>query len=317
MAVELYCLLAEHATDMLSTHRPDGQFAYATSSWSEFIGMPLDRVVGHFPVELAHPDDVDLLIANHVRGLKSPEVITTQWRCRRATKARDDQTVHYAWVETMTRSVREAMTGRVQTFVCATRDVSERKRMEDRLARSEARLRAALDGSFDSFFGLEAARDETGQIVDFIYSEINPRGEALMNRSRAEVLGRRVTELFPSIGASHVTKFASVVDSQRPLDEEMEFVAPDGSNRWFHHQIIPLEDGVAITTRDVTDRKAAEEELRALTLVDDLTSLYNRRGFRMLVEQHLRLSKRGGPASLLFCIDLDYFKTVNDVHIWR
>jgi diguanylate cyclase (GGDEF)-like protein len=34
----------------------------------------------------------------------------------------------------------------------------------------------------------------------------------------------------------------------------------------------------------------------------------------MLVEQHLRLSKRGGPASLLLCIDLDYFKTVNDVH---
>src|SRR4029079_7057202 len=108
--------------------------------------------------------------------------------------------------------------------------------------------------------------------------------------------------------------FASVIESQRPLQEETEQAAMNGPSRWFHHQIIPLGDGVAITSRDVTDRKAAEEELRALTLVDDLTTLYNRRGFRMLVEQHLRLSKRGGPASLLFCIDLDYFKTVNDVH---
>jgi PAS domain S-box-containing protein len=193
-------------------------------------------------------------------------MITTQWRCRRAPSETSGETVEYAWVETTTRSVREAMTGRVQTFVCATRDVTERKRMQDQLTRSEVRLRAALDGSFDSFVALDAVRDHQGRLVDFIYSEINPRGEALLGRSRAEVLGHRMIELFPSHAKMYIDKFVSVIDSQRPLQEEAELVV-NGSNRWFHHQIIPLGDGVAVTSRDVTDRKVAEEELRALTLV--------------------------------------------------
>ena len=41
MATELYCLLAENATDMVSTHHPDGRFAYAAQTWSEFVGVPI------------------------------------------------------------------------------------------------------------------------------------------------------------------------------------------------------------------------------------------------------------------------------------
>ena len=307
MAMELYALLAENATDMVSTHRPEGQYDYATPSWSEFLGVTLEKIIGHLPVEFAHPHDAPLLIANHARGLKSSEVLTTAWRCRRASSG-------YAWVETTTRPVREPRTGRVQTFVCATRDITDRKRMEDELARSEARFRAALDGSFDAFFALEAARDESGRIVDFIYSELNPRAETLIGRSRAEVLGRRMTDVSPSTADQYIEKFAAVTNSRVPLEEEIEAHAPGAAPRWFHHQIIPLGDGVAVTSRDISDRRHAEEELRALTLVDELTGLYNRRGFRMLAEQHVRLAKRGGPSSMLFCFDLDNFKAVNDVY---
>jgi diguanylate cyclase (GGDEF)-like protein/PAS domain S-box-containing protein len=312
MATELYCLLAENATDMVSTHRPDGRFDYATKTWSEFIGLPIDQIVGHLPVEFAHPDDVSRLAENHTRGLKSPDVLTTVWRCRRRSTSSAEPA--YAWVETSTRPVRDLLNGRVQTFVCATRDVTERKNMEDQLARSEARFRAALDGSFDAFFVLDAVRDEHGALVDFIYSELNPRAEALVSRHRSTMLGRRMTDVFPTTAATHLEKFVSVVDSRVPLEEEIEVELPGMPRRWLHHQIIPLGDGVAVTSRDVTDRKQAEEELRALTLVDDLTGLYNRRGFRMLAEQHLRLVKRGGPISILVCFDLDGFKRVNDVY---
>jgi diguanylate cyclase (GGDEF)-like protein/PAS domain S-box-containing protein len=314
MATELYALLAEHASDMVSTHTPDGRFAYVSQSWCEFTGVPLTGLLGHLPVEFAHPEDVSLLVANRARGLREAARITTLWRCRRAGAASPGHDHEYTWVETTSRSVREATTGRVQTFICATRDVSERKRMEDQLARSEARFRAALDGSFDAFFVLEALRDEHGRIIDFVYSEINRCGESLMGHSRANIVGCRMTEAFPSSANTHFDRFAMVVDSQRPLEEEMELMTPAGERRWFHHQIIPLGDGVAVTSRDVTDRKQAEEELRALTLVDDLTGLYNRRGFRMLAEQHLRLSKRGGPVTFLVVFDVDFFKDVNDVH---
>ena len=46
MATELYRLLAEHATDMISTHRPDGSFDHAAPSWSEFVGVPINALIG-------------------------------------------------------------------------------------------------------------------------------------------------------------------------------------------------------------------------------------------------------------------------------
>ena len=313
-ATELYYLLAENATDMVSTHNPDGRFAYATASWAEFLGVPVDQIVGRLPLEFAHPDDAALLIANRTRGLRSPDLITTLWRCRRGRAAGSHADDAYTWVETRTRPVREAMGTRVQTFVCATRDVSERKRMEDELARSEARFRAALDGSFDSFVVLDAVRDEAGKIIDFAYSELNPRAEALIGHARTQVIGCRVSELHPSSRGARIDRLALVVESRLPLEEEVESVDTAGSRRWYHEQMVPLGDGVAVTSRDVTERKQAEEELRAMTLVDDLTGLYNRRGFRMLAEQHLRLVKRGGPLSLLVCFDVDGFKAVNDLY---
>lgn len=305
MATELYRLLAEHATDMISTHRPDGRFDYAAPSWAEFIGIQINEMIGHQPIEFAHPEDIALMIANYHRGLESSDLITTLWRCRR----RDG----YAWLETTTRPVRDDA-GKLETFVCATRDVSERMRMEEQLTRSEARFRAASEGSFDAFFVFEAKRDADGTIVDFIYSELNRRAEALINRTRSNVIGHGMMELFPRTAHSNIEKLARVVESGEAYEEEVEYKPASRPARWLHHQIIPLGDGVAVTCRDISDRKHAEEELRAMTLGDDLTGLYNRRGFRMLAEQHLRLVKRGGPMSLLVAFDLDGFKRVNDVY---
>ena len=311
MATELYALLAENATDMMSTHDPDGRYAYVTPSWADFLGVPASEIVGRLPLEFAHPNDRQLLLENHTRGLRSLSTLTAVWRCRRpGTDPSGGE--RYAWVETSTRPVRETPTSQVQTFVCSTRDVTDRKRMEDQLARSEARFRAALEGSFDGFFVLEAVRNASGEIVDFTYSELNARAEALLARPRWQVIGRRMSEVFPAGSRTHIPKLAGVVESRVPLEDEIAFTVRDQGERWLHHQVIPLGDGVAITTRDVTDQKHAEAELRALTLVDDLTGLYNRRGFRMLAEQHMRLVKRGGPVSMLVSIDLDDFKSVND-----
>lgn len=52
--------------------------------------------------------------------------------------------------------------------------------------------------------------------------------------------------------------------------------------------------------------------LRSLSLMDDLTGLYNRRGFAELGEQHLKLSRRKGRSSTLVYVDVDDFKAIND-----
>lgn len=55
-----------------------------------------------------------------------------------------------------------------------------------------------------------------------------------------------------------------------------------------------------------------DRELRHLALTDDLTGLYNRRGFFAAAAQALKLAERKGSSLLLFFCDVDYLKLIND-----
>jgi len=66
------------------------------------------------------------------------------------------------------------------------------------------------------------------------------------------------------------------------------------------------------THTDITGRKQAEETIRELSLVDDLTGLRNRRGFFVLGESQLSLARRLGRSVVLYFADLDGLKQIND-----
>ncbi|MBU2026506.1 MAG: diguanylate cyclase [Proteobacteria bacterium] len=61
-----------------------------------------------------------------------------------------------------------------------------------------------------------------------------------------------------------------------------------------------------------SDRKRMEEEIREMSLRDQMTELYNRRGFITLAEQQIRAANRAQRAMLLTFIDLDGLKWIND-----
>ncbi|MDQ3673922.1 MAG: sensor domain-containing diguanylate cyclase, partial [Gemmatimonadota bacterium] len=63
---------------------------------------------------------------------------------------------------------------------------------------------------------------------------------------------------------------------------------------------------------DITVQKRAEEDLRALLLVDELTGLPNRRGFITLSEQALKVATRAYRDVLMMFIDVDDLKSIND-----
>ena len=60
--------------------------------------------------------------------------------------------------------------------------------------------------------------------------------------------------------------------------------------------------------RDITERKRMEEEIRNLSLTDELTGLHNRRGFILLAEQAMKLAHRIKRSMLLFFGDVDNLK---------
>lgn len=57
-----------------------------------------------------------------------------------------------------------------------------------------------------------------------------------------------------------------------------------------------------------------EQELRALSLVDDLTGLNNRRGFLALAQQQIKMARRNKRELVLLFVDMDDFKQINDRH---
>lgn len=63
---------------------------------------------------------------------------------------------------------------------------------------------------------------------------------------------------------------------------------------------------------EIAERKAMQEKLLMLTLTDDLTGLYNRRGFFVLAEQQLKLTNRMKKRLFILYADLDDLKTIND-----
>jgi diguanylate cyclase (GGDEF)-like protein len=64
--------------------------------------------------------------------------------------------------------------------------------------------------------------------------------------------------------------------------------------------------------QDITERKRAEAALQSLSLIDELTGLYNRRGFLAVTEQHLESIRRSERVPVILYADLDGLKEIND-----
>lgn len=69
---------------------------------------------------------------------------------------------------------------------------------------------------------------------------------------------------------------------------------------------------LARSVRHAIERHRLLSALRSLSLIDDLTQLYNRRGFADLGDWYLKLARRTGRGVTMVFLDLDRFKTIND-----
>ena len=99
---------------------------------------------------------------------------------------------------------------------------------------------------------------------------------------------------------------------------EHRLIRRDGKVVWVKNTMVPHrnEEGHVIRydglIEDIAKRKNIEEELRAASIIDELTALHNRRGFMALAQQQLKIASRIKRPLLFFFIDLDGMKWIND-----
>ena len=234
-------------------------------------------------------------------------------RANLAARTREVRAVSERAERTLGLGILLALSLATLAFFMVRSDLAARRATASALAESEGRFRAAADGSMDAFYVLRAVRDHGGEVVDFAFADLNARAGDLLGLSRESVLGRRLCDLIPANRADgYVEKYRQVMESGVVLEEELELSTPQLHRAWIRHQVVPMPNGVAITSRDVTERRSRDEALRALSLVDELTGLHNRRGFLTLAQQQLKLARRGHRELLLLFIDMDDFKEIND-----
>lgn len=90
----------------------------------------------------------------------------------------------------------------------------------------------------------------------------------------------------------------------------------DTEQRWFMMRITPLhwrdERRLIVSHQNITERKLAEEKVQALSMLDGLTNLPNRRCFDDFLEAEWRRGQRAQSPVSLAMLDVDHFKLYND-----
>jgi len=199
--------------------------------------------------------------------------------------------------------------------VSASRDMTEQKETEKALRQSEARVRGSVEASLDAMFICRTVRDIAGEVLDFECTDANARAAALVGVPEAEMIGRLASDIVPSLRTERLLlAFSRVVETGEAFERELQPVDERIEAQWIRLQAVRVNDGIGVTVRDISDQKKAEETLRALALVDELTGVHNRRGFMALAEREWQRAQREQRGAVLAYIDLDDFKGVNDVH---
>ena len=175
------------------------------------------------------------------------------------------------------------------------------------------RFLAAAESSLDDFYIFDGIPDATGRIVDFRFSYINPNAERRLNVPRETLLGKVLTEVRPfMVSSGLIEHYREVVRTGKPFITEVFLDDEMIKQTWINVQVVKLGDGIAITSRDFTERKRLTDHVSHLAHYDQLTGLANRTLLRDRLQQAILRAQRHSERVAIFLLDIDKFKHIND-----
>ena len=175
----------------------------------------------------------------------------------------------------------------------------------EKLRTSEAELRAVFAAMTDTVMVFDRAGN---------YMKNAPTNSSFFYEPTEGMLGKNLHQIFPVRAAESILeKIQQALASGKTVNVDFSLDV-DGQKVWLAGAISPIQEHqVVLVARDITDRKASEEQLAYKALHDALTGLPNRRLFLDRLVLAFERAKRHHPAStaVLF-MDLDGFKSIND-----
>jgi diguanylate cyclase (GGDEF)-like protein/PAS domain S-box-containing protein len=188
--------------------------------------------------------------------------------------------------------------------------------------REHVRTEKALEIERDFLAAVLASADTLILVLDSAgrILQINHAVERAMGYSDDDLCGRMFISTLPirEVAAGLREDLRRLGKGGGARTFESHWATSTGERLLVHGSLAPLRDGsgtlshVIVTASDVTQRRALEDELRAMSLRDDMTGLYNRRGFALLAEQRLKDSRRSESTLAIVYADVDHLKSIND-----
>lgn len=285
----------------------DGKILLANLPAAGLIGLEPEQLIGRDVVDLVKPAYRVLFrqtMAKRLSGEDAPRRLEIQL-------INGDESG--LWVEA--QSSRVEFQGQVAILTVA-RDVSHRKSLEVSLSRSKRQAQYTLESIAEGVI----TTDNDGRI-DYI----NRAAEALIGTNRDAAASHRVGELFTLVDDADRRSLGDPVERCLAIRRRVNMgrravlITPDGEHE---HSVevtaSPVRGpgnsivGAVVVIHDVSELRGLTRQMSYQATHDPLTGLINRREFERRLDEALDTAQVKEVAHMLFYMDLDRFKAVND-----
>ena len=309
-------LLAENAWEVIWTMAMDTTITYVSPAVEHVRGLTPEEAMSESLVDALTPESVQIALGYFQQlfdaGEKGSELPVFHGEL---DFYRKDKSVMSADLQVIPHLDDN---GQIIELLGVSRDISERKKVEAELRQSEERARLMAENAWEIIW--TAAPDGTATYVNAAIERV--RGITI-----EQAMDQPLEEIYaPSSADSIRTYFrelhAAIHNGDEPpvYREEHEQYRADGSIMVSETQVVPHldQDGRLVeiigVTRDISERKRFEAELKRLAVTDAVTGVWNRSHGEELLDAEMTDARATGRPLSLLMLDIDHFKSINDRH---
>ncbi|AXS83763.1 diguanylate cyclase domain-containing protein [Marinobacter sp. Arc7-DN-1] len=292
----------------------DGKCLYSNTAYQKLCGWTGDELIGSHWSSVIHPQDLDKTLRHWDKAVLGHEAFL----CEARLKCANGQVI---WTRRNAALLTDGMPG--HGYVHTVEGISTykaheraRRQAEEQLFDEKERAQVTLDSIGDAVLSTD---------IDGRVSYMNVVAETLTGFGRHEAIGRPLSEIFHVVDAnthkptSDPARRAILSDSIVALEANALLVARNGVELAIEDSAAPIHNrhgvvvGAVIVFHDARFSRETTARMAYLAQHDELTGLHNRNAFYERFDQSRALARRHGVQMGLLFIDLDNFKSVNDV----